>query len=184
MVRLRLRRMGTIDKPFYRIVAVDSRKKRDGIYLESVGYYDPKTDPLTLKVDIDNAIKWLRLGAQPSDTVRSLFRKAGVLEKWHNEKFGSEEVKKEKKKAKVSDTKEEIPEAEVKEEKPADKVKKPAEKAKKKKEVKPEIKAEKEIPEKTEKVIEEAETEKKPEKEKTETKIEEADATEIETKSE
>lgn len=83
MVKLRLRRMGAINKPFYRIVAVDSRGKRDGKYIESVGYYDPKTDPLTLKVDIDKSIEWLNKGAQPTDTVRSLFKRAGVLEKWH-----------------------------------------------------------------------------------------------------
>ncbi len=84
MVKLRLRRMGAINRPFYRIVAVDSRKKRDGGYLDNIGYYDPKTEPLTLKVHIDKAIDWLSKGAQPSDTVRSLFKKAGVLEKWHN----------------------------------------------------------------------------------------------------
>ena len=65
MVKLRLKRMGAINKPFYRIVIVDSRKKRDGKYLESVGYYDPKTEPFTLKVDIDKCIKWLKVGAQP-----------------------------------------------------------------------------------------------------------------------
>lgn len=84
MVKLRLRRMGAINRPFYRIVAVDSRKKRDGIYLDNIGYYDPKTDPFTLKVHFDKAIEWLKKGAQPSETVRSLFKKAGVLEKWHN----------------------------------------------------------------------------------------------------
>ncbi len=84
MVKLRLRRMGAKDKPFYRIVAVDSRLKRDGKYIESVGYYDPKTDPLTLKIDSDKAIKWLEVGAQPTDTVRSLLKRAGVLEKLHN----------------------------------------------------------------------------------------------------
>jgi len=87
MVKLRLKRMGTVDRPFYRIVAVDSRKKRDGKYLECVGYYDPKTDPLTLKVEADRVMYWLGVGAQPSDTVRSLFRKAGVMEKWHNLRF-------------------------------------------------------------------------------------------------
>ena len=87
MVKLRLKRMGGRDKPFYRIVAVDARKKRDGKYLESVGYYDPKTDPFTLKVDIDKAIKWIKVGAQPTETVRALFRKAGVLEKWHNMRY-------------------------------------------------------------------------------------------------
>ena len=100
MVKLRLRRMGAIDKPFYRIVAVDSRKKRDGAYLESVGYYDPKTDPLTLKVNIERSLYWLGVGAQPSDTVKSLLRKAGVMEKWHKLKFEekTEEPKEKKKK--------------------------------------------------------------------------------------
>ena len=91
MVKLRLKRMGKIDTPFYRIVVLDSRKKRDGAYIESLGYYDPKTDPLTLKVDTDKAIEWLQKGAQPSDTVRSLLRKAGVLEKWHNLKIEANE---------------------------------------------------------------------------------------------
>ena len=90
MVRLRLKRMGAINKPFYRIVAVDARKKRDGKYLEALGYYDPKTNPFTLKLDIDKAINWLKVGAQPSETVKSLFRKAGVLQKWHEIKFAKE----------------------------------------------------------------------------------------------
>ncbi|HCX73374.1 MAG TPA: 30S ribosomal protein S16 [Candidatus Cloacimonas sp.] len=83
MVKVRLRRMGTINKPFYRIVAVDSRKKRDGKYLDNLGYYDPKTEPLTLQIDTDKVIKWLKVGAQLSQTVRSLCRKAGILEQWH-----------------------------------------------------------------------------------------------------
>ena len=89
--------MGAIDKPFYRIVAVDSRKKRDGKYLESVGYYDPKTDPFTLKIDTEKSLKWLEVGAQPSETVRSLLRKAGVLEKWHSTKFNTKSDKEAKK---------------------------------------------------------------------------------------
>ena len=100
MVKLRLKRMGKIDTPFYRIVVLDSRKKRDGAYIESLGYYDPKTDPLTLKVDTDKAIQWLQKGAQPSDTVRSLLRKAGVLEKWHNLKNESNEGKEKETKVK------------------------------------------------------------------------------------
>ena len=88
MVKLRLRRMGSKDRPFYRIVAVDSRLKRDGKYLESVGYYDPKTEPFTLKIDSDRAMHWLQVGAQPTETVRSLLRKAGVLELFHNARFG------------------------------------------------------------------------------------------------
>ena len=106
MVKLRLKRMGTIDKPFYRIVAVDSRKKRDGKYLDNIGYYDPKTDPLTLKIDSDKALYWLGVGAQPSDTVRSLLRKAGVLEKWHSMKFAD------KNEAEVAEVTEEAEKAE------------------------------------------------------------------------
>jgi len=83
--------MGAINKPFYRIVAIDSHKKRDGKYLEALGYYDPKTDPYTLKVDIEKALNWLKVGAQPSQTVNSLFRKAGILEKWHNIKFSKKD---------------------------------------------------------------------------------------------
>lgn len=87
MVRLRLRRMGANDQPFYRIVAVDARVKRDGKYIECIGWYDPKPEPFKLKVDTDLAIKWLSVGAQPSDTVRSLLRKAGVLQIWHEQKI-------------------------------------------------------------------------------------------------
>jgi len=92
MVRLRLRRMGANDQPFYRIVAVDSRVKRDGKYIECIGWYDPKPNPLKLNVDTDLAIKWLSVGAQPSDTVRSLFRKAGVLQIWHEQKIAQKKV--------------------------------------------------------------------------------------------
>ncbi len=87
MVKLRLRRMGSNDSPSYRIVAVDSRIKRDGKYIECLGWYDPKPNPLKLTVDTDMAIKWLSVGAQPSDTVRSLFRRAGILQIWHEKKI-------------------------------------------------------------------------------------------------
>ncbi|MEA1972346.1 MAG: 30S ribosomal protein S16 [Candidatus Cloacimonadota bacterium] len=87
MVKLRLKRMGGNDMPFYRIIAIDSKKKRDGKYIEALGHYDTKTSPSTFKVDFDVAMKWLNLGAQPSDTVKSLFRKAGILEKWHKQKI-------------------------------------------------------------------------------------------------
>lgn len=87
MVKLRLRRMGSNDQPFYRIVAVDSRVKQVGKYIESVGWYDPKPDPFKLNVDTERAIYWLSVGAQPTDTVRSLLRKAGVLQIWHERKL-------------------------------------------------------------------------------------------------
>lgn len=87
MVKLRLRRMGANDQPFYRIVAVDARVKRDGKYIECVGWYDPKPNPSKINIDTERAIYWLSVGAQASDTVRSLLRKAGVLQIWHESKL-------------------------------------------------------------------------------------------------
>lgn len=92
MVKLRLRRMGANNQPFYRIVAVDSRVKRDGKYIECIGWYDPKPEPLKLTVDTDLAIKWLSVGAQPSETVRSLLRRAGVLQVWHEQKIAQKKA--------------------------------------------------------------------------------------------
>lgn len=79
-VKLRLTRMGAKKKPFYRIVAIDSRKARDGAYIEQVGYYDPNKDPAEVKIDVELAKKWIANGAQPTDTVRALFKKNGVIE--------------------------------------------------------------------------------------------------------
>jgi small subunit ribosomal protein S16 len=107
--------MGSINQPFYRIVVLDSRKKRDGAYLESLGHYDPKTEPLTLKVDTDRALYWLGVGAQPSDTVRSLLRRAGIMQMWHESKFGQkkeEPVARKSKKAKTAKVAETIEETE------------------------------------------------------------------------
>ncbi len=92
MVRLRLRRMGARNCPFYRIIAVDSRKSRDGEYIESIGYYDPKPTPSDIQLDKEKALKWLQVGAQPSETVRSLLKKAGILEIWHNMKCEKKEI--------------------------------------------------------------------------------------------
>lgn len=78
MVKLRLRRMGAKKRPSYRIVAADSRSPRDGAFIESVGFYDPITDPATINVNVERARHWLSVGAQPTETVHSLFRKAGV----------------------------------------------------------------------------------------------------------
>jgi small subunit ribosomal protein S16 len=78
VVKLRLRRMGAKKRPSYRIVAADSRSPRDGAFIETFGFYDPITDPATVKVDVDRARHWLSVGAQPTDTVRSLFTRAGV----------------------------------------------------------------------------------------------------------
>ncbi|MBP7205696.1 MAG: 30S ribosomal protein S16 [Candidatus Cloacimonetes bacterium] len=89
MVKLRLRRMGANDQPFYRIVAVDSRMSRDGKYIESIGWYDPKPSPSKIQIEKDRALYWLGVGAQPSDTVRSLLRKAGILQIRHEQKIES-----------------------------------------------------------------------------------------------
>jgi len=79
MVKLRLQRFGTKKKPFYRVVAADSRKPRDGRYLEIIGLYDPTKKPAFVQIDNEKALNWLKNGAQPTDTVRSLFSKAGII---------------------------------------------------------------------------------------------------------
>lgn len=78
MVKIRLQRFGTTKRPFYRIVAADSSKKRDGRYLEIIGLYDPTKQPTFVQIDGELALKWLGLGAQPTDTVKNLFAKAGI----------------------------------------------------------------------------------------------------------
>ncbi len=80
-VKIRLRRMGTKQTPFYRLVVADGRTARDGRFLESLGTYDPLKNPVDLKVDADKALQWLQRGAQPTDTVRTLLRKAGVMQR-------------------------------------------------------------------------------------------------------
>ena len=79
MVKIRLKRMGAHKKPFYRIVVADSRSPRDGRFIEEIGYYDPMKTPADVRIDEEKAKKWLSTGAQPTDTVRSLFKKNGVI---------------------------------------------------------------------------------------------------------
>ena len=81
-VKLRLKRMGAKKKPFYRIVAADSRFPRDGRFIEEVGYYDPTKMPAVVKVDENKAMKWLSNGAQPSDTVRNILSKEGIIKEF------------------------------------------------------------------------------------------------------
>ena len=85
-VKLRLKRMGKKRHPFYRVVAADSRSPRDGRIIESIGTYDPNTNPATINIDTELAVKWIKNGAQPTDTVRSLLSKEGILKKMHDEK--------------------------------------------------------------------------------------------------
>lgn len=80
MVKIRLRRMGAKKAPFYRIVVADSRSPRDGTFIEEIGYYDPSKQSPALNVDLEKAKKWLKNGAQPTETVRSLLKKSGALE--------------------------------------------------------------------------------------------------------
>lgn len=78
-VRIRLKRLGAKKAPFYRIVVADSRTSRNGRSIEEIGIYDPTKEPVVLKVDAEAANKWLANGAQPSDTVKALLEKAGVI---------------------------------------------------------------------------------------------------------
>lgn len=89
-VKLRLLRMGAKRKPFYRIVAADSRVKRDGKYIELVGTYNPVADPVEININEEVALKWLKDGAIPTDTVKSLFNKKGINKKFHEMKYSKE----------------------------------------------------------------------------------------------
>ena len=80
MVKIRLKRMGAHKKPFYRIVAADARAPRDGRFIEELGYYDPMKEPADIKIDAEKAQKWLGEGAQPTETVKALFKKSGIIE--------------------------------------------------------------------------------------------------------
>lgn len=80
--KIRLKRMGAKKNPFYRVVVADARSPRDGRFIEEIGYYDPTTNPATIKIDEEKALKWLSDGAKPTDTARSLLQKQGVLVKF------------------------------------------------------------------------------------------------------
>ena len=79
MVKIRLRRMGAKKAPFYRIVVADSRYPRDGRFIEEIGTYNPVVNPAELRVDVDRAQAWIKTGAQPTETVRDLLKKAGAI---------------------------------------------------------------------------------------------------------
>lgn len=85
-VKLRLKRMGSKGKPFYRIVAADSRSPRDGRFIENVGSYNPVSSPAEVKIDEEKALKWLQTGAEPTDTVRNLLSQTGIMKKFHETK--------------------------------------------------------------------------------------------------
>ena len=80
MVKIRLKRMGAHKKPFYRVVVADARSPRDGRFIEELGFYDPMKDPKVVEIDAEKAKKWLANGAQPTDTVKALLKKQGIIE--------------------------------------------------------------------------------------------------------
>ena len=86
-VKIRLKRMGAKKRPFYRIVVADSRFPRDGRFIEEIGYYNPIENPTEVKVDKDLALKWLKDGATPTDTVRDILSKEGILKEFHDSKM-------------------------------------------------------------------------------------------------
>ena len=86
-VKIRLKRMGAKKTPFYRIVVADSRSPRDGRFIETVGTYNPVAEPALVDINEELALKWLKDGAKPSDTVRNLFSSQGIMEKFHNAKL-------------------------------------------------------------------------------------------------
>lgn len=86
MVKIRLKRMGSHKKPFYRIVVADSRSPRDGRFIEEVGYYNPVVEPKVVSINEEKALKWLSIGAQPTETVKNLFKDKGVIEKFEASK--------------------------------------------------------------------------------------------------
>ena len=92
-VKIRLKRMGAKKRPFYRIVVADSRFPRDGRFIEEVGYYNPIEKPAVVKINKDLAMKWLNNGAIPTDTVRDLFSKQGIMKKLHESKMTKKEEK-------------------------------------------------------------------------------------------
>ena len=88
MVKIRLKRMGAKKAPFYRIIVADSRSPRDGRFIAQLGTYNPLTNTATIKVDEEETLKWLSNGAMPTDTVRNILSKAGIMNKFHDMKQG------------------------------------------------------------------------------------------------
>ena len=81
MVKIRLKRMGMRKNPFYRVVVADERAPRDGRFIDEIGYYDPMKKPSLINIDKEKALDWMQKGAQPTDSARSLLKRAGVIEK-------------------------------------------------------------------------------------------------------
>ena len=116
-VKLRLKRMGAKKRPFYRIVAADSRSPRDGRFIETVGTYNPIMQPAELTINEEVALKWLSVGAIPTDTVRALLSSKGIMKKFHESKMGKAETKEAKPAKKATTTKKTTAKKTTKEEK-------------------------------------------------------------------
>ena len=86
-VKIRLKRMGSKKSPFYRVVVADSRSPRDGRFIETIGTYNPLLNPAEVSINEELALQWLANGAQPSDTVRNILSREGVMKKFHESKF-------------------------------------------------------------------------------------------------
>ncbi|NQT48779.1 MAG: 30S ribosomal protein S16 [Chloroflexi bacterium] len=86
MVKIRLRRMGAKNRPSYRVVVADSRAPRDGAFIERIGHYDPLTEPETLAIDDEKALKWLRQGAQPTEAVAGMLTRLGIMDRFKAER--------------------------------------------------------------------------------------------------
>lgn len=87
-VKMRLKRMGAKKAPFYRVVVADSRSPRDGKFIAIIGTYNPLANPTEIKINEELALEWLNKGAIPTDTVKNILSKAGIMEKYHNSKLG------------------------------------------------------------------------------------------------
>jgi len=112
-VSIRLKRRGRKRKPFYRVIVADSRVPRQGVFVDDLGYYNPMTDPPEVQIDEEKALAWLKEGAIPTDTVRSLLSKAGLMRKFRGHAQPIEEDKEEEKEEeKAKDKEEEIQAAE------------------------------------------------------------------------
>jgi small subunit ribosomal protein S16 len=153
-VKIRLKKMGAKKKPFFRVVAADTRSPRDGRFIELLGYYNPMTDPPDLKFDEDKVYKWLDAGAEPTESAAQLLKRAGLLERWQLLKQG---VKISELDAKIAERREKQPKPIPKEVKEAAREKKAEEK--KEAEAPAEVKEQK------------AEVEAKPEEQKTEAEV-------------
>lgn len=102
-VAIRLTRVGRLKSPNYRLIVTDSRNPRDGRFIEIIGHYQPLTKEIKLVVNEERALYWLNVGAQPSDTVRSLLRKQGIMAKWHNARVEAKKARKATAAAPVAD---------------------------------------------------------------------------------